>query len=508
VSHHLRAAGWLGLGCFLFYTLLGHGHFKGSDEIAVYEGTRALWEQGDLVVGKGPHVFGGRDGRLYSHFAVGQSVLALPFYGLGKLLERALPEAWTRTLAGPRRPPRGRAGGRIEIWSVLLLPPLLSSLLVVVFYLFQRRLGASAPAALAAAGLLGTTTYVVTHSAYFLRHTTEALTLLAALYGFHCYRHTGRLGVLALASSAASLTLLVRVPAAVAAPALAGYLGWALWERASAGDGRERIVRAVAVGALPLAVALAVHVGMNQLKWATWFASPMLGQVVYFDTPIQVGLRGLLLSPGSSIFVYSPLLLLCPWLLVRFARTHPAECATLGVIVASFLLVCATFWSWSGLWAAPGPRYLFVATPLLLLPLGPWLDSAFRRRARVALAAVAVLAVVGLGVQLAVTLSSWNTVVDVEGWRSFEPGMEFLFVPAESPVLAGVRALGAGYVDSWIWWIGSGWRGHPPQPGLAVLLAAGGLLGVAFCLARSVHAARALGGVEGAGGAEAERLLG
>jgi hypothetical protein len=490
VSQDLRVAAWLGVSCFVLYALLGHGHFKSSDEISVYEVTAALWERGDLVVADGPHVFAGRGGRHYNHFAVGQSVLALPFYGLGRLLDAALPEAFGRALAGPRRPPRGRSGGRVEIWAVLLYPPLASGLLVAVFFLFQRSLGGSAESAAVAAALLATGTYVVNQSAYFLRHTTEALTILGALYGFERYRASGSLRSLVLASALAALTPLVRVPAAVAAPGLAGYLAWALRERARAGDGARRLLQAGLAVAAPLALALAVYAGVNRLKWGTWLYSPMLGQVAHFDTPLYVGLRGLLLSPGASVFLYSPLLLLCPWLLRRFWVTHRAECAAVLVVSASFLLVAASFWSWSGLWSAPGPRYVFVATPLLLLPLGSWLDAARERGARAPLRVAVVLGVLGALVQVAVTSSSWNTVVDLNDWRRWEPGMEFLFIPSESPILAGARALGQGYVDSWIWWIGLGWRSAPPRPGLAVLLALAGALLLVFCARQTLRAVR------------------
>ena len=143
MSPELRVAAWLGVSCAVFYALLGHGHFKSSDEISVYEATAALWERGELVVEKGPHVFPGREGRLYNHFAVGQSVLALPFYGLGRAFDATLPSSWTQALGGPRRAPRGRSGGRVEMWAVMLYPPVASGLLVAVFFLFQRGLGAS-----------------------------------------------------------------------------------------------------------------------------------------------------------------------------------------------------------------------------------------------------------------------------------------------------------------------------------------------------------------------------
>ena len=48
-----------------------------------------------------------------------------------------------------------------------------------------------------------------------------------------------------------------------------------------------------------------------------------------------------------------------------------------------------------------------------------------------------------------------------------------------------------GYVDSWLWWIGTGWRTAPPRAGLAVLLALLGAALLAFCVWKTLLAVRA-----------------
>ena len=226
----LRAAAWLAALFFFFYLIFDHGHFNGSDEVGVYETTRSLWERGSLdvppVLAKLPHFYRGRDGGLYSHFAVGQSVLALPFYGFGKLLDSSLPEAWRSALAGPQPSPQG---GSVEIFAVSLYAPFASALLIGLFYLFQRSLATTARSALIVSVLLGSTTYVAMMSVYHLRHTTEALAALGSLYAFHRFRQGHNLGALAAGSFLASSILLIRVPSVIAGPGLAGYALWALF---------------------------------------------------------------------------------------------------------------------------------------------------------------------------------------------------------------------------------------------------------------------------------------
>ena len=480
-----RVMRWLVASCFFFYLLLAHGHFKTSDEIGVYEATAAIWQNGNLVVGPGPHVFEGPDGRLYSHFSIGQSLLAMPFYVAGELASALLPRAVEEAIAGPMRPPRGRTGGNIRITAVSVYGAAASALLVGLFFRVQRELGASLRAALAAAASLGIGTYLVLHSAYFLRHTTVAITILGALYGFHRYRADGSLRTLALASAVASVTFVVRLPAGIAGPALGGYLAWILWERARAGDPAVRTGRALLAIAGPFLAACAIQLGTNHARWGVWFGSPMVDQIGSFTTPIWVGLRGLLLSSGSSIFLYSPPLLLLPWILPGLWQRQRALCTAALAVVLTFLLVSSTFWSWSGLWSSPGPRYLFVATPLLLLPVGLWLDAGRGRRRWIALGA---LTAVGAIVELGLILARWRTVVHVMDYRRWEPGMEFLFIPDQSPILAAWPVIADGGIDAWLWWLAEGWVQHPGQPLIAAILLVLGIAVVGHCLRKLYQA--------------------
>ena len=123
----------------------------------------------------------------------------------------------------------------------------------------------------------------------------------------------------------------------------------------------------------------------------------MLAQSRAFSTPIHVGAAGLLFAPGSSLFVYSPLLLLLPWTLPAFLRQHRAEAWTLLVVSGCLLLLSSGFQLWHGLWSSPGPRMIFTAVPLLMLPLGPWLD---RPGGRARAWAVTSLALLGAVTQL------------------------------------------------------------------------------------------------------------
>jgi hypothetical protein len=466
-----RVAGWLGLAAFLAYLPFFHGHFTGTDETGVYLTARALYETGSFEVHEGPHRFVGRDGRTYAHFAPGLPLLAVPLYALGDLAAHTLPATWLA-----RVNPRPEEPGRIDtlvtppLFAVALYAPLASAVLVAVFFLFQSRLGVSRRNAILASTLLGATSYVATHSVYFLRHTSEAITLLAAFHALFAYRQQGRLRDLTLGSLWASLTLLVAVPALVGLLPIALYGLFLLGPRLRGAPlaGRARIL---ACAALPALVVLAAHVALNYQLWGTFLDSPMLAQRGRFSTPLLVGLSGFLWSPGCSVFVYSPLLLLLPWTLPPFWRAHRAECAVAVGVALCLLPFCARFELWPGLWSAPGPRYLFVLTPVLLLPLGCWLDLPRGKAKRVLLWGLAGL---GLGVQLVLVLARWTEVIRGMEYKKavLDSGFDFLFVPEQSPVIGSWRALQAGHVDAWLFGLVSGSELSAGAP-----LAAAALLG-------------------------------
>ncbi len=466
-SRDARIALLVGCASFLFFTLLQHGHFKGSDELAVYEMSRSILESGDLAVPALRHTEVGADGRRYSYFSPGQSVLALPLLALATPLRAALPEAWTEALAGPPNV-RGvyRFGGELEAALVGLFGAISAALLIALFTVFQLDLGVSPRCAAIVALLVATSTHTAVMSAYFLRHTTEAITLLGSLLLFRRFGRSGSGKTLCLGSTLASLTLLVRVPAAIAAPTLAAYLAWMLYERDEWRAGAARLARLLAAILLPLGIALAIHMGVNEAKWGTWLSSPMVEQQSRFNSPLLRGLAGLLLSPGSSVFVYSPLLLLAPFGLAALWRRDRALAAVALALAGTWLFFYARFDGWSGLWSAPGPRYLFLLVPLLLLPLGLWLNSPQRW------ATALVLAIAGFFVQVVSTIVRWGSVPALADYPILGPDQaDFLFQISRSPVVVMTGLLvSGGPIDSWLWNLWHGWDGFRGRPGAVLAL--------------------------------------
>ncbi len=132
---------------------------------------------------------------------------------------------------------------------------------------------------------------------------------------------------------------------------------------------RQLIIRALlwsGVGFLPGVVALAAY---NYVRWGSIMASGY-GAVTtgFWRENILVGLWGQFLSPGKSVFLYSPPLILALFGIRRLVMRRPNVALAIALTVGPVILLYARYVFWSGDWAW-GPRYLVFALPALLLPV-------------------------------------------------------------------------------------------------------------------------------------------
>jgi uncharacterized membrane protein YhaH (DUF805 family) len=159
----------------------------------------------------------------------------------------------------------------------------------------------------------------------------------------------------------------------------------------------ERLSRRQMVTAgLAVMAAVAAHLATNVWRYGTLTAG-YPGES--FSTPVLVGLWGLLLSPGKSVFLYSPPLILGLAGLRRFAAASKAQSRDAwffaGVLAIQVLLYCR-WWDWSGddAW---GPRFLLPGAILATIPAIALFDR---------LTATRVLVGAGIAVQLCGVLVS------------------------------------------------------------------------------------------------------
>jgi len=118
---------------------------------------------------------------------------------------------------------------------------------------------------------------------------------------------------------------------------------------------------------------------------------------------VWLSLWGFLFSPGKSMFIYTPPLVLAAFGLPRFWREHRRTVLAMLVTILPVTVFYAGFPSWPGDWAW-GPRYLVFAVPVLLLPAVAFLAQA-RRPGR---SLAGLLLVAGICVQLLGNAFYWD----------------------------------------------------------------------------------------------------
>ena len=88
----------------------------------------------------------------------------------------------------------------------------------------------------------------------------------------------------------------------------------------------------------------------------------------FWNGGVFAGLWGQLFSPGKSVFLYSPPIVLALMGARRFWRHRPEAALAVALLVGPVVLLYSFYLFWSGDWAW-GPRYLVFALPALLLPV-------------------------------------------------------------------------------------------------------------------------------------------
>ncbi len=326
------------------------------------------------TVGPNPEEFG-VDGHRYSKYGPLQAVLAVPLFWLAQRL------------------PIG------AVDTVLLLNHLETGLTAALMYLLVRRLGYNPGVALALAALVAFGTPLWVHSKRFFGEPTITLCLVATIYTVYAAATTRRptwlflAGLtfgLAVAAKYIDLVLLAPVPVYLALAA--NPVSHGEKDPRSVPRMRVRPILWFALGLAPIALTLLWY---NTIR----FGSPFLSGYARwetFSTPLSEGLAGFLVSPGKSIFLYTPALLLLPFWAARFVRRFSLFAGLLLAIVAVHLCVYGAWWVWWGAWAW-GPRFIVPIFPLLVLFLAEGLATS---RRRLTLAVAAVLGLLSVGVQL------------------------------------------------------------------------------------------------------------
>ena len=391
VSSPRRTAVWLFLFLNGLFILTSSGRVRVIDEVLPLYQVESLAERGSTAVPQAVSAdffFGKRDlaGRPQAPYPPGAAAVAVPWYLAGKHVLLRIP--------GVARRARPMVTDFAVVASSAAFVAAAAALAFVLFVnlgLTQRQ------ALLAALGLTFGTPLFAYSAWYFSEPLTVAALMVVVVAAFS--RPAGVIPArnAVVAGLALGFLLWIRQANIVTVPVvLAAML-------VGPGELRRKLPAVVIAGGLVGAAGLAL-LARNVLLFGNAFDfgyPPTVEggrRMIGFDTPVTVGLFAFLLSPGKSLLLFAPLVVLAPWALPRAWKHSRA----LAVLMLAPLLALLAFYSrytqFDGGYSF-GPRYLIPGIWLLGLTLGFVVKEgspALRRIAAALVLAGALVNVIGL----------------------------------------------------------------------------------------------------------------
>jgi hypothetical protein len=347
-------AGWMVLALALCVYIATTGGSMATD-IMSYEVTKGIVEHGTVAMSYDVfqmEAHRGVDGRYYAPYGLAHAVYSIPFYVIPRLVERA-------TRLEFRRPEALTKAGFVVGSAVA------AALTVWIAFFFALRLSDDLRAAVRTALVLGFGTLLWPYAKFGFSAPLATACVLAGVSGVWVGTRLNRPVALVLGGAGIGAALLVRVELGLLCLPIAAWLAME-----SSPDWRLAGRRGLLVG-VPVVLAVLVTLYYNEIR----FGNPLDNGYLRDDTagfgPIWVGLAGLLLSPGRSVFLYSPVtgagLAALLWLVRRDRGT--------ALLLGGAFLVMLCFYSSLSHWDAErsyGPRYLLPVLPMLVMPLAFW----------------------------------------------------------------------------------------------------------------------------------------
>jgi hypothetical protein len=249
--------------------------------------------------------------------------------------------------------------------------PFFTALTVLIFYQLALELYRRVSTALALTLILALATQMWPYSKFGME-TQQTLWNLAAIYALVRYargpsaRWAGTFGASCGLLMLTKMTGLIHVSALCAAWAWLAWRG-GLWRRKM--DFASETAWAFVFGA----IGFALFLFSNRWRYGGWIWGGRYHlDVEAYPMPLIDGLWAILFSWGKSVFIFAPPLLVTLWYWARFWRRFPVMRA-----IAAVMILLAIYHLDKRTWADEtwGDRRHHYIIPLLVLPLGMWLED-------------------------------------------------------------------------------------------------------------------------------------
>jgi len=396
---------------FGFYAISGPGYSISGDGSFMLLSARNLLRTGSSSV---PAIPGtelsrrrGIDGLEYAKYAPGLVLAHLPMLVVVQRLEPLRPTVDGRPI---------RSLDRDAFYAPFTTAWLMAAT-VCGIALCGLVLGFAVNACVALAALMAISSPLWLYARIDSSEALQAAALIGAAYALFRRRDAIDVHTTLAAGTLLGVAVAAKLVNVIFVPWFLLYVGW------KAPRGAARVLVCLI---LPVLVTLALVAAFNQTRFGSLSGTGYELEGGAFDHPMLDGIWVQLFSVGHGLMPFCPALVLLPWGAREFGRRFPAEAALVAAVFLSTLGMYSKWWAcWGMSW---GPRFLVPTLPLLGLLLLPLMESG-----RAARAAIAVLSLVGVGVQgIAVTSSYWGQVAPV--WQRIDVGE----IPAGSAT-EGVR---------------------------------------------------------------------
>ena len=381
------------IGVFCLYLLTSAGfdtseglfHYKLAQQmLSVHVLNMPKLEDGPLTVAP--------NGKAYIAHEIGNSLFMIPVAALNSGVEK-----YIGPIIGDKR--AQYVQGLLLSWMSCFY----CSMTLTLLYVMARLIfSLSIQDAIAGCLLFGLTTFFWTYSRSLFDGVLCAPLLVGGVLLLFLYRHSRHLLHLYVAFCLLGVGVITRITMAV--PVFCGMVFLTIIER----DIPRRMLKTIAVAILALAPFAVWQMYYNHLRTGSVLTSPL--QVGQFDVAnglhgnIVVGLFGLFLSPGKSLLLYCPTVLLGMICWPRFYKKFRTEALSIGMLTLCWLVLHAKLIVWHGGWGW-GPRYMVTIAPLASISYIAMQPSCRARSFRV-IASISIA--VGLILALASTVGNWH----------------------------------------------------------------------------------------------------
>src|SRR6202162_6456283 len=425
----LRSAALLFAAFALAFFLVSAG-FDASEGLNHYELAQHLLRTGELGItgAHGPTFDPGPDGRMYDAHDFGNTLFMLPWVALGNGLTAVL---------GSHLPLDRQ--DRLTMFLVCLNGSLaVAAICGALFWILTYGLSVSVRAALSAAMALGFGTMLFQYSkVLFDGVSASAMLMLALGCAFSFARDRNQWWIFA-AGVFLSLAFITRPTTGLFVPAIAGYLAGREWREQKTARAAVQVLILLGV---PLAIALFWQGWYNHLRTGMFWFPPMLktrwaNTNTFRGGNFFAGFFGVLFSPGKSIFLYSPALLLALPGWKRFFARHRFEAWTVVAFFLPYFLMHCAWKKWTGDWGW-GPRYFLLVLAPMFLPAGLWLADAAGKARRIA----GLIIVWGVLVQCAAVWNDWQYRYTLQIWAGHSE-TDMVWRPQLAPWVDAIEHVG------------------------------------------------------------------